>query len=451
MTTDAAASTFAQNLKATASLAGPAMVARALLPLMMTADLIALRTFSGSEIGGYGLGVAAPLFFQFLIIGAIQPVLLIGSQAMGANEHQLSGNVIRIALKGLLISGPGVILIAFALRGVWPAAGFEAELARVASSTALIFSFGVAPVVAFIIGAMFLEMVGRAHIGMLILMAAHPVNIILNEIFVSVSVDAMGLGGPGVAAATVVTRMAMALAVWTYILLQFDRAKMGLAGDIKNEAILVRRIWRVAGPTSTSYGIEHGLAMLMLFVAGGFGALAVSGFQIAINYASIVGMTAVGVGVAGAIRIGAAVGAHDRDGALRACLATFALGMTVMAPIAIVTFFGADFIAGAFAAAEPERTAAADSLRLISIFIVTNGVYMISVNANRAASNVKSTLAIVAFANLMVSLPIGIVLARQMGFGANGLILGMIAGSAIGGPLAIRNFMQETHIAVKRL
>ncbi|MEM9013489.1 MAG: MATE family efflux transporter [Pseudomonadota bacterium] len=425
-----------EELWATLRIGAPAMVARAMIPFMFTVDMVALGRIDGAEIGVYGLGVAPMLFIQFLVIGAVQPVIFMGAQALGANDTRLSGNIVRFAVRLVLLAAPVVIAIGFTLLPVFRFFGYPSELVRGAAAAGLVFSLGVPAIVLFLIGSYFLESLGRPQIAPLTLGFGIALNFFLNAPVIQMTTSFFNAPAAGAVLATVSVRWLLASAIWAYIWLRIDRAKLGLSGKIDAPKQLAARIWRAAGPTSTSYALEHGLGMAMVFIAGTFSAAALAGFQIAINFSALAGMAMVGMGVAASVRIGQAVGQGDENAARRAFASALTLGFPLAAPIAAITFCSPEVIANLFLAGSESIDSALISLRTISVYLITNGAYMISISANRAASNVRQSLRIVVLANVCVSTPMALMFAFILNFGVTGLVYGMICGSIVGAALS---------------
>src|SRR5262249_1112130 len=96
-----------------------------------------------------------------------------------------------------------------------------------------------------------------------------------------------------------------------------------------------RRILRVGIPIGLHFGAEVGVFALAGLLAGRLGADSLSAHQIVLTFSSVTFTFAMGIGNAGSVRVGLAIGARDTPGARRAGLLAFAAGATFMGCAAI--------------------------------------------------------------------------------------------------------------------
>src|SRR5262249_44337732 len=97
-----------------------------------------------------------------------------------------------------------------------------------------------------------------------------------------------------------------------------------------------RRILRVGVPIGLHLGAEVGVFALAGFLAGRLGADALSAHQVALTLSSVTFTFAIGIGNAGSVRVGLAVGAHDTPGARRAGLLALGAGRAITGSMALV-------------------------------------------------------------------------------------------------------------------
>ena len=110
------------------------------------------------------------------------------------------------------------------------------------------------------------------------------------------------------------------------------RHRHGCLGGVPDSSALAeaRRIVRVGIPIGLHFGAEVGVFALAGFLAGRLGADSLAAHQIALTVSSVTFTFALGIGNAGSVRVGLAVGAGDTPGARRAGLLAFAAGTAFM-------------------------------------------------------------------------------------------------------------------------
>ncbi|RMF07627.1 MAG: MATE family efflux transporter [Alphaproteobacteria bacterium] len=427
------------------------MATRLLMPFFLTADLFFVGRLAGVEAGAYGLGFAPMLFLQFLVIGGLQPVLLMGAQAVGAGEDESLGKIARLGLLSLLLVVPAVGLMAVSLPSVFYFLDYAPDIASVASRTAAVFGLSVPFLLIFLVGTFCLETLSQGHVGLVALMIGTALNLLLNAVLAPLSLEISGDASSGVAYATVIARAAMAAVVWVYLLRHVDLTRYGFHGGFRGLAPLLGRVARPARLTAISYGAEHGVAMVMIFIAASFGPAALAVLQISLNYASLSGMAAVGAGAAGAVMVGRCVGANDPAGARRAGALAVAVGLTVLLPISLFTLIFPDLIVSLFLRDAVDVDSAARIFRLAALLILSNGLFLMAGNLVRAASSVRYVLGAVIAANILIAIPAGVLLARVLNLGVWGLMAGMIIGGGLVAPVLYWRFRRITARQVPRL
>src|SRR5438067_1599714 len=97
----------------------------------------------------------------------------------------------------------------------------------------------------------------------------------------------------------------------------------------------LRKALSVGIPVGLQMGAEVGVFALVGVLAGRLGAQSLAAHQVAISLASFTFCAAVGVGMAGTVRVGWAVGARDTPAARRAGLTAFLGGAAIMSVAAL--------------------------------------------------------------------------------------------------------------------
>jgi MATE family multidrug resistance protein len=394
-----------------------------------------------------GVGLGALLFFAVSVLGmgtmmGLDPLV---SQAFGAGDatrarHYLwQGAWLALAI-GLVLAVPLAFLpVAFGPLGIAPDVAAQASghlLARLPSLPALLFFYG---------ARSYMQGANAPRAVLLAAVLANVLNFGLDVLLVFGgeglpawtgplrAVPAMGAAGSGLATA-ISTWVEAAFVAWA-------------AGRIPVEGPYLRRpvaaemrlAVRVGAPIGLHMGAEVGLFALVGVLAGRLGAVSMAAHQVAIVLASFSFNAAVGIGNAGSVRVGWAVGAGDTPAARRSGLAAFGTGAALMSAwgLAFVIF------PGVFARAmsnDPSVVAAATSLlRVAGLFQVSDGVQAVGAGVLRGAGDTRFTLVANLVGHWALGMPAAIGLGIVLGWGVTGLWWGLLIGlSAVGLALFLR-------------
>ncbi len=237
-------------------------------------------------------------------------------------------------------------------------------------------------------------------------------------------VPAMGAAGAGLATtlATMGQALVLALAV-----------RAAPAGRVSRRPVRseIVRAARLGLPVGLHMAAEVGVFSLVGVLAGRLGRDALAAHQVAITFASFSFTAAVGIGNAGSVRVGWAVGARDAPAARRSGLAAFAAGAAVM------SLWGIAFLLFPYGFArlmsdQAEVVAAAGPLmRVAGVFQISDGIQGVGAGVLRGAADTRFTFLANMMGHWAVGLPVALVLGVALGGGITGLWWGLCAGLTV--------------------
>ena len=164
-----------------------------------------------------------------------------------------------------------------------------------------------------------------------------------------------------------------------------------------------------------------------------------AGHQAALNLASLTFMVPLGVSAAAAVRVGHAVGRGDADGARRAAIASYALGVGFMTLTAgaLSAFPGA--LAALYSSDAGVRAMAAALIPIAGVFQVFDGLQVVSLGILRGVGDTRAPMVINLVGFWLLGIPAGMWLAFRADAGPRGLWWGLVVGlAAVGVVLALR-------------
>ncbi|MFP2929857.1 MATE family efflux transporter, partial [Pyxidicoccus sp. 3LG] len=163
-------------------------------------------------------------------------------------------------------------------------------------------------------------------------------------------------------------------------------------------------------------------------MAGGLGPASVGAHQIAISFSSVTFTVAMGIGNAGSVRVGWAVGAHDTPRARLAGFTAFAGGAGFMALGALVFALFPKALAELAGAPEDVLPLVVPLLMVSAVFQVFDGVQGVGAGVLRGAGDTRFTFLANMVGHYAIGLPLTLLLGFKLGQGVVGIWWGLCAG-----------------------
>lgn len=402
-------------------LAGPIAFTQAGYALMGLIDTAVVGRLGAGPLGAVGL--ANGLFFAIAVVGmgvtfGLDPLF---SQALGAGDEKRARELI---WQGLWLATLVTLALALPIAAVpllIEPSGVAPDIARDARWFVWARLPGLWPMLGYAALRSYLQAAHRTRALVISTLLANLANLVLDIWFVFGGFGLPALGAPGAGLATSLCA-----------LLQFTVLALSLR---KGESVGRRLRWsdqrkalRVGIPVGFQMGAEVGIFALVGLLAGRLGARALAAHQIALSLASFTFCGAVGVGMAGSVHVGRAIGARDTAAARRSGLTAFLGGAMVMS-VAALAFWLAPAALARLLTDRPEVIAASVPLLLVCAFFqLSDGVQGVGAGVLRGAGDTRFAFAANVIGHYAVGLPVAVVLGLRMQLGVIGLWWGLCAG-----------------------
>nr|BDT38227.1 MATE family efflux transporter [Myxococcus sp. MH1] len=238
------------------------------------------------------------------------------------------------------------------------------------------------------------------------------------------AVPAMGVAGSALAS-TLCTMLQLGVVVLAIAKLPAPEGERPVRRPVWSD--LAQAI-RVGVPIGLHIAAEIGVFALAGVLSAGLGAASVGAHQIAIAYSSVTFTVAMGIGNAGSVRVGWAVGAHDTPRARLSGFIAFAGGAGFMAlgALAFALFPGA--LARLAGAPEDVLPLVVPLLMVSAIFQVFDGVQGVGAGVLRGAGDTRFTFLANMVGHYAIGLPLTLLLGFKLGLGVVGIWWGLCAG-----------------------
>ncbi len=425
-----APASFGATLHRLLRLAWPIVVARLGIQTMGLVDAVVVGRFSARELSWHALGWAPTNIILTGAIGLLVGVQVMTARRVGEGRPELAGAVLRRGLLYALWLGIGstVLLVAagdrlmFALR-------LSPDLAVGSGRAMRVFALSLTPYLLGCVLSFWLEGLGRPGPGMRAIWAANVLNLALNPLFVPGTWGLPAMGAVGAGWATLGARTLYVGWLLWHVWRMPDARALGVFGRAPREPDAAREQRRIGYGAGASYLVEAGAFAGMNVVAGWLGALEVGAWAILLNFSALVFMIPLGVAGATAVLVGAAYGAGDAEGVVRATAAGCLAVVVCALAVTLLTLFGAAAVASAYAG-DPRLVAlTAGSLVLAAPFFAPDAVQAVLAQALRARADVLTPTFIHIACYAFGMLPLGWWLAHPGGMGIAGCVWAVIVAS----------------------
>ena len=400
-------------------LAAPISFTQAGYAMMGLVDTAVVGRLGAAPLGAIGL--ANGLFLAVAIVGlgtmlGLDPLF---AQALGARDERRARELIWQGLwLSAVVSAALALPIAalpFALRP-W---GISPEVAGDARLFLWLRLPGLWPMLAFAALRSYLQ--AREQLRSLIVatVVANVANFALDVVFVFGHLGMPALGAPGSGLVTSICS-----------LLQFAIVAGAVrAGERRPpRAADLRKALSVGIPVGLQMGAEVGVFALVGVLAGRLGASSLAAHQVAISLASFTFCAAVGVGMAGTVRVGWAIGARDTRAARRAGLTAFAGGAGIMSLAALCFWLLPGALARTLSDQPDVIAASVPLLAVCAVFQLSDGIQGVGAGVLRGAGDTRFAFVANLVGHYAVGLPVAIALGLRLGRGVIGLWWGLCAG-----------------------
>ena len=442
---------FGTHLKRTIRLAGPMIVMRAGLLIMVAVDTAMIGHYGTLNLAFYAAANALQVIMVLVSVGLLQGTMVLVAQAHGAGAHQECGSYWRVSLIHAAVLGTFMAGICFLGEIVLNAIGQTAELAAGGGEVLRMISWGLPALAMWAATAFFLDGLSRPLPAMILTISAVLLNAGLNAIFIYGTLGAPEMGAEGAALATSITRWLMFSVLALYVLNLRDRAALGIGGAIRNFRQTARKLRHIGIPMGVARGLEAAAFSALTMLAGLLGTVDLAGYQIAFNLVALVFMCAIGVSGAGTIRVGNAVGRHN-SADIRYAGWSALLVITIIMTFFTGLFFGlGETLANLYTDDAAVLLIAPPLILIAGIVLIFDGGQAVLMGALRGMADVWLPPVMQFFSWWGVAVPVAYVLSFHVGLGTPGLMWGFLAGALVScSSLALR-FSLVSRRAVQRI
>ncbi len=397
---------------------------------MGVVDTLTVGRVSPADLAAVALGNLYFMTIGIFAMGILFSLDTVVSQAVGADDEEgIARGLQRGLLMAVVLATIGVLLMVPS-GAVLSALRQPVDVVPVAAGYVRAASLGIYPFLFYIVFRQTLQAQGRLAPIVWTVLIANLANLFFNWVFVFGHLGMEPLGAIGTGWATSLSRVLMFLGLVALSWPVVGRYVRPLRAEVFRVPAL-KRMLALGAPIGVQMSIEYWAFGATSLLMGLIGTVALAGHQVAINLAALTFMIPLGIGQAGAVLVGRAVGAGRPDAARRAATAGLLVGVGFMALTAAM-FLGAPmFLARLYTADVAVVALAASLIPLAGLFQIFDGVQVVAAGVLRGVGDTRAPMVINLLGFWAVGLPVGILLGFRTELGPQGLWWGFVAGLGV--------------------
>ena len=422
-------------------LAVPVVMAEVGWMAMGIVDTIMVGPLGPAAISAAGIGTSLHMGFAVFGMGVLLGLDTLVSQAFGARDirdcHRWLFDGLTLAL---LMSVP-VTAVCVALYFSLPVLGFHPEVRPLLERYFGVILLSTPILLMYAACRRYLQGMHIVTPVMFALVSANLINAGANWALIYGHLGMPALGVEGAAWATLFSRVYMLLVVgvsiWWY---DKQRAKeVGAAGTglwhVPRivDRLRLSRLLRLGLPAASQLVAEVGVFALATALAGTLDPISSASHQIALNLAGLAFMVPLGIGSAGAVRVGHAVGADDRVRASAAGWMAILLGTGFMVASGSLFVAMPRALIGLFTTDAAVLAVGTSLLYLAAVFQLFDGIQGVITGTLRGLGDTRTPMVVNLAAHWLLGLPVSYTLCFVVGWGVWGLWVGLSIGLIVTG------------------
>lgn len=414
-----------------------------LLPILITQVSMYLMNFFDTMMSGQagpadlaGVAIGSSLWVPIFtgingIILAITPII---AQLSGAKATKDIPKRVQQAIFLSILMAFAVFIVGYlTLQPILQLMDLEENVRHTAKYYLVALSTGLVPLFIFNTLRSFIDALGQTRISMIIILISLPINIVLNYIFIFGAFGVPAFGGIGSGIATSITYWLiciLALAI-VHKVHSFREYKV-LVNWVRPSITAWMEQLKIGVPIGAAIFLETSIFSAVTLFMSAYDTFTIAAHQAAINFASLLYMIPLSVGIALTILIGFEIGAKRFSDARTYGYIGMSSGLFIALFAGLILYVFNDFVAGLYNT-NPEVIALTKQFVYFAIFFQLADAFGAPIQgALRGYKDVNVTLIISLISYWIIGLPSGWLLANFTSLEPFGYWVGLIIGLSCG-------------------
>jgi multidrug resistance protein, MATE family len=435
-------------------LAWPLVVAQVAQNALFTTDVIMMGWLGADYLAAGTLATA--FFTPFLLLGGgiVSAVAPLAAQAIGGRQIKNVRRTVRQGFWAGILIATLLLPVIWNIRPIFLLLGQDPTLSEMAQSYMQIALVVLFPALGIFVLRSFLSALGSTQVILYVTLAGVVINALGNYALMFGNFGFPRLELRGAAITTVLTNLAMFLALLAYALLHRRYRRFYILVRFwKPDWSRFVQIFRIGTPIGLAIMAEVGLFSVASIFMGWLGPEQLAAHAIALQCASIAFMIPLGIGMAATVRVGLAYGESNREFIGKAGWMSLILGTGFMAFSASIFLLFPDTLVRFFLdptdpGNQPTLALAGMYLLMAAVFQLVDGAQVVAQHALRGLSDTTVPMIIAIIGYWGVGMPIGYVLAFPLGMEGIGIWLGLAAGLAFVAVILVIRFARRERLGL---
>lgn len=427
-------SSIKEKLKLFSNLLFPILITQVSMFLMNFFDTVMSGRVGPEDLAGVAIGSSlwVPIFTGVNgILLAITPIIaqLTGAKATKNISNKTQQGIYLATCLAIIVFLIGTVL----LDPILQAMDLEAEVRHIAKYYLITLVIGIIPLFIFNTLRCFIDAIGQTRVSMMIILTSLPINIVLNYIFIFGKLGIPAYGGIGSGIATAITYWLVCIIAIVIILRQNPFRSYGIFSNwVKPSLFAWLEQLKIGIPIGFAIFFETSIFSAVTLFMSVYSTYTIAAHQAAINFASLLYMIPLSVGMALTIAIGFEVGAKRYDHARTYGFIGMSSGLFIALFAGLVLFIFNDYVAGLYNT-NPEVVELTKKFIYFAIVFQLADAFGAPIQgALRGYKDVNMTLIIAFVSYWIIGLPSGWLLANYTTLEPFGYWVGLIIGLSCG-------------------
>jgi MATE family multidrug resistance protein len=407
-------------------------------------DTIMVGPLGPEAIAAAGVGTSLHMAFAIFGMGLLLGLDTLVSQAFGARQIQECHRWLVHGVALALLLTPPLMLICWGVYLAIPSLGFHPAVEPLLGDYYGVIVWSSPWLLLYAAFRRYLQGMHLVKAVMFALVSANVVNAGANWALIYGNLGFPAMGVAGAAWATLISRFYMAAVLLTAIVL-YDRWRWSdlptLAGHLHRAWF--KRLLQLGFPAASTVALEVGVFASATALAGRLDPISAASHQIALNIAAVSFMIPLGLGSAGAVRVGHAVGAGDPPRAGAAGWTAIFLAIIVMVIAATTFVVMPRTLIGIFTRDESVLALGSTLLFVAAVFQLFDGLQGVTTGVLRGVADTRTPMITNLLAHWFFGLPVGYTLCFGFGIGVIGLWIGLSTGLIIAGVVLLYTWQRR--------
>lgn len=404
-------------------------------------DTLMVGKLGASALASISTGNALVMVWMILGMGLSFGLPPLIAQADGAKQFGKVGLYFRHSLLINMVFSVLSVGMLYVLTYTLPLFGFSSEVNQGAEDYIIYSAWSFIPYMVFLTLRGIGDGFSKTSYAMGAIVIGNIINVIGNYalIYGHWGMPAYGVGGA--ALGSLFARIVMML-VMAYFLYNNDALWHFVVSGYKEkiQAPIIKQVLRIAVPTSLQMFFEVSAFSAAALIMGMVGSNEQAAHQIAINLASMTFLLCSGLSIAASIRIGNYAGRGDYAGVKLVGYSILWQVIGFMAVCAVIFLVGRFALPSLYIDDSEVIQLCGILMIYAAIFQIPDGVQVCAIGILRGLHDVRWPTIITFVAYWLIGLPISYFTALNLGWGINGVWLGLLLGLSFSGILLVLRF-----------